>query len=150
MQTGEGHSPPVGRPLQPTVSHPAAIEARGLVKRFGATRALDGVDLTVPAGTVYGLLGPNGAGKTTTVRVLATLLAPDAGTAKVLGHDVVRDAAAVRRAIALAGQSATVDVDLTGRENLVFLGLLAGLRRRAARARAGELLAAIGLEEAAG
>ena len=105
------------------------------MKRFGATRALAGLDLIVPAGTVYGLLGPNGAGKTTTVRILATLLAPDAGTARVLGHDVVSEAAAVRRAIALAGQSATVDGDLNGRENLVFLGWLAGLRRHAARTR---------------
>ena len=93
MQAGEGNPPPVGRLSQPAVAGPAAIEARGLVKRFGAARALDGVDLTVPAGTVYGLLGPNGAGKTTTVRILATLLAPDGGTAKVLGHDVVREAA---------------------------------------------------------
>ncbi|MBO0809877.1 MAG: ATP-binding cassette domain-containing protein [Actinobacteria bacterium] len=128
---------------------PAAVEAAGLVKRFGAARALDGVDLIVPAGSVYGLLGPNGAGKTTTVRILATLLAPDAGSARVLGRDVVREAHAVRRMIALAGQSATVDEDLTGRENLVFLGRLAGLGRRAARARAAELLAGFGLEQAA-
>jgi ABC-2 type transport system ATP-binding protein len=119
------------------------------VKRFGTSRALAGLDLIVPAGTVYGLLGPNGAGKTTTVRILATLMAPDAGTARVLGHDVASEAAAVRREIALAGQSATVDDDLTGRENLVFLGRLAGLRRAAARARAADLLAAFGLEEAA-
>jgi ABC-2 type transport system ATP-binding protein len=120
------------------------------VKRFGATRALAGLDLIVPAGTVYGLLGPNGAGKTTTVRILATLLAPDAGTARVLGHDVVSEAAAVRRDIALAGQSATVDDDLTGRENLVFLARLAGLGRQAARMRAASLLAAFGLEQVAG
>jgi ABC-2 type transport system ATP-binding protein len=129
---------------------PAAVEAAGLVKRFGAARALDGVDLIVPAGTVYGLLGPNGAGKTTTVRILATLLAPDAGSARVLGRDVITEAHAVRRMIALAGQSATVDEDLTGRENLVFLGRLAGLGRRAARDRAAELLAGFGLEQAAG
>jgi daunorubicin/doxorubicin transport system ATP-binding protein len=127
-----------------------AVETAGLVKRFGTSRALAGLDLTVPAGTVFGLLGPNGAGKTTTVRILATLLAPDAGTARVLGHDVVREAGAVRRAIALAGQSATVDDDLTGRENLVFLGRLAGLRRPAASTRAADLLAALGLEKAAG
>jgi daunorubicin/doxorubicin transport system ATP-binding protein len=138
------------RPRPPSGSHPPAIEACGLVKRFGKAPALDGVDLTVPAGTVCGLLGPNGAGKTTTVRILATLLAPDGGTARVLGRDVVKEAAAVRRLIALAGQSATVDEDLTGQENLVFLGRLAGLGRHAARARAAELLAAFGLEQAAG
>ena len=104
-----------------------AVEATGLVKTFGATRAVDGVDLTVPAGGVYGLLGPNGAGKTTTVRLLATLLRPDSGTARVLGHDVVADAAAVRREIALTGQFASVDTDLTGREPL---GLQARLRGR--------------------
>jgi daunorubicin/doxorubicin transport system ATP-binding protein len=126
-----------------------AVETAGLMKRFGTNRALAGLDLVVPAGTVFGLLGPNGAGKTTTVRILATLLAPDAGTARVLGHDVVSEAGAVRRAIALAGQSATVDDDLTGRENLMFLGRLAGLRRQAARTRADSLLAAFGLEQAA-
>ena len=130
-----------------------AVEVTGLVKRFGSGRegnlALDGLDLTVPTGTVYGLLGPNGAGKTTTVRILATLVAPDAGSARVLGRDVVREAGAVRRVIALAGQSATVDDDLTGRENLTFLGRLAGLRWAAARRRAGEMLVAFGLEDAA-
>ena len=128
---------------------PLAIDAAGLVKRFRTGHALDGVDLAVPASTVYGLLGPNGAGKTTTVRILATLLAPDAGSARVLGHDVAREAGAVRRRIALAGQSATIDDDLTGTENLVLLGRLAGLGRRAARGRAAELLAAFGLEPAA-
>ncbi len=128
---------------------PLAIEAEALVKRFRAGHALDGVSLAVPAGTVYGLLGPNGAGKTTTVRILATLLAPDAGSARVLGHDVAREAGAVRRRIALAGQSATIDDDLTGTENLVLLGRLAGLGRKAARTRAAELLAAFGLEPAA-
>ena len=126
-----------------------AVNVNGLVKRFGGTRALDGLDLTVPAGTVYGLLGPNGAGKTTTVRILSTLVSPDAGSARVLGHDVTREANAIRRAIALAGQSATVDDDLTGRENLTFLGRLAGLRWPAARRRAGEMLEAFGLEGAA-
>ena len=126
-----------------------AIEAERLEKRFGAKPALAGVDLAVPAGTVYGLLGPNGAGKTTTVRILATLLAPDGGRARVAGHDVAAKPRLVRQAIALAGQSATVDEDLTGRENLVFLGRLAGLRRAAAKARAAGLLAAFGLEEAA-
>jgi ABC-2 type transport system ATP-binding protein len=127
-----------------------AVEATGLVRRFGATAALAGVDLAVATGTVYGLLGPNGAGKTTAVRILATLLAPDAGRARVLGHDVVAEAAAVRRRISLTGQFATIDEDLTGAENLVLLGRLAGLARRAARARAAELLAAFGLKESAG
>ena len=136
--------------IRPPGSTAPAVEAAGLAKRFGTTRALAGLDLIVPAGTVYGLLGPNGAGKTTTVRILATLLAPDAGTVRVLGRDVVREPAAVRREIALAGQSATVDDDLTGRENLVFLGRLAGLGRQAARTRAADLLAAFGLEQAAG
>ncbi len=136
--------------IPPPGSAVPAVEAAGLVKRFGATRALDGLDLIVPAGTVYGLLGPNGAGKTTTVRILATLLAPDAGTVRVLGHDVVSEAAAVRQQIALAGQSATVDGDLTGRENLVFLGRLAGLGRQAARTRAAGLLGAFGLDQVAG
>jgi ABC-2 type transport system ATP-binding protein len=126
-----------------------AIEVSALAKRFGTGVALDGVDLAVPAGTVYGLLGPNGAGKTTTVRILATLLAPDSGHARVAGHDVVREAAAVRRRISLAGQAATVDDDLTGAENLVLLGRLAGLGRAAAKGRAAELLAALRLEEAA-
>jgi ABC-2 type transport system ATP-binding protein len=126
-----------------------AIEAERLEKRFGDKRALVGVNLAVPAGAVYGLLGPNGAGKTTTVRILATLLAPDGGRAWVAGHDVAAEPRSVRRAIALAGQAATVDEDLTGRENLVFLGWLAGLGRAAAKARAAGLLAAFGLEEAA-
>ena len=128
---------------------PLAIEAVALAKRFGTGRALDGLDLAVPPGTVYGLLGPNGAGKTTAVRIFATLLAPDAGSARVLGHDVAREADAVRRRIALAGQAATTDDDLTGTENLVLLGRLAGLGRKGARARAAELAAAFGLEEAA-
>ena len=126
-----------------------AIEAGRLEKRFGGRRALAGIDLAVAPGTVYGLLGPNGAGKTTTVRILATLLAPDGGWARVAGHDVAAEPRLVRQVIALAGQSATVDEDLTGRENLVFLGRLAGLARAAAKARAAELLAAFGLEEAA-
>ena len=127
-----------------------AIEATALVKTFGGTRALDGVDLTVPRGTVYGLLGPNGAGKTTTIRILATLLAADSGSARVLGHDVVREAAAVRARVGLTGQFASVDEDLTGRENLVLVGRLVGLGWRAARARADELLEAFGIADAAG
>ncbi len=127
-----------------------AIEATGLVKSFGETRAVDGVDLSVRSGTVYGVLGPNGAGKTTTIRMLATLLRPDAGSARVLGHDIVADADAVRGLVSLTGQLASVDEDLTGRENLILLGLLLGLRRPAAKGRARELLDAFGLSEAAG
>src|SRR5215211_6019667 len=125
---------------------PLAIEATGLVKAFGETRAVDGVDLAVRTGSVYGVLGPNGAGKTTTIRMLATLLRPDAGSARVLGHDIVREADAVRELVSLTGQLASVDEDLTGRENLILLGL----KRPAAKARAGELLEAFGLADAAG
>ncbi|MEU3979391.1 ATP-binding cassette domain-containing protein [Streptomyces sp. NPDC026672] len=126
-----------------------AIECAGLVKTFGGTRAVDGVDLTVPAGTVYGVLGPNGAGKTTTVRMLATLLRPDGGRARVFGHDVVREADLVRSRVSLTGQYASVDEDLTGTENLFLLGRLLGHGRKAARERAARLLAAFGLTEAA-
>jgi ABC-2 type transport system ATP-binding protein len=133
-----------------TTGSPLAIEANGLVKSFGATRAVDGVDLAVPGGSVYGVLGPNGAGKTTTIRMLATLLRPDAGSARVLGHDIVAEANAVRALVSLTGQLASVDEDLTGRENLILLGRLLGLKRAAAKARAGELLEAFGLAEAAG
>jgi ABC-2 type transport system ATP-binding protein len=127
-----------------------AIEASGLVKHFGETRAVDGVDLAVRRGSVYGVLGPNGAGKTTTIRMLATLLRPDAGSAHVLGHDIVEEADAVRGAVSLTGQMASVDEDLTGRENLILLGRLLGLKRDDAKARATELLEAFGLAEAAG
>ncbi|MFP5362128.1 MAG: ATP-binding cassette domain-containing protein [Thermoleophilia bacterium] len=133
-----------------TTQAPLAIEATGLVKSFGETRAVDGVDLAVRSGTVYGVLGPNGAGKTTTIRMLATLLRPDAGSARVLGHDIVDDAEAVRGLVSLTGQLASVDEDLSGQENLVLLGLLLGLRRVAAKARAAELLAVFGLTDAAG
>jgi ABC-2 type transport system ATP-binding protein len=126
-----------------------AIEATGLVKDFGSTRAVDGVDLAVRSGSVYGVLGPNGAGKTTTIRMLATLLRPDGGEARVLGHDIVTDAAAVRGVVSLTGQLASVDEDLTGRENLILLGRLLGLGRAQAKARAAELLDAFGLSEAA-
>ncbi|MBW9207393.1 ATP-binding cassette domain-containing protein [Mumia sp. zg.B17] len=126
-----------------------AVEAVGLSRSFGATRAVDGLDLVVPAGGVYGLLGPNGAGKTTTIRLLATLLRPDAGSARVLGSDVVSEAAAVRREIALTGQFASVDGDLTGAENLVLQCRLLGHTRRSARARAERLLVAFGLDDAA-
>ncbi|MFJ2863888.1 ATP-binding cassette domain-containing protein [Kitasatospora sp. NPDC087314] len=117
-----------------------AIEMAGVEKRFGSTEALRGLDLAVPAGAVCGLLGPNGAGKTTAVRVLATLVAPDRGTARVAGHDVVRAAEDVRRAIGLAGQHAAVDEGITGRDNLHLLGRLHHLGARRARARADELL----------
>ncbi|WP_431990455.1 ATP-binding cassette domain-containing protein [Streptomyces albogriseolus] len=127
-----------------------AIETADLVKTFGETRAVDGVDLTVPTGTVYGVLGPNGAGKTTTVKMLATLLRPDGGEARVFGHDVVREADAVRSRVSLTGQYASVDEDLTGTENLILLGRLLGHRKTTARERAAQLLAAFGLTEAAG
>jgi ABC-2 type transport system ATP-binding protein len=126
-----------------------AVEIRGLVKRFDDTTALDGLELLVPAGTVCAILGPNGAGKTTTIRILATLLQPDEGTARVLGHDVVREADAVRRRISQTGQFAALDEDLTGAENLTLLGRLLGLSRASARNRAAELLDAFGLREAA-
>ncbi|MEG8276348.1 ATP-binding cassette domain-containing protein [Streptomyces sp. AHA2] len=126
-----------------------AIETAGLVKTFGETRAVDGVDLSVPAGTVYGVLGPNGAGKTTTVKMLATLLRPDGGQAHVFGHDIVREADEVRGRVSLTGQYASVDEDLTGTENLVLLGRLLGHHKRAARDRAAQLLEAFGLTEAA-
>jgi len=133
-----------------TVHSTLAVEATGLAKAFGATRAVDGVDLAVRSGSVYGVLGPNGAGKTTTIRMLATLLRPDSGSARVFGHDIVREADAVRGLVSLTGQLASVDEDLTGRENLILLGRLLGLGRPAAKARAGELLEAFGIADAAG
>jgi oleandomycin transport system ATP-binding protein len=126
-----------------------AIEAEGLVKSFGATRALDGVDLHAQQGTVLGVLGPNGAGKTTAVRVLATLLQADAGTARVGGFDVRRDPQRVREVIGLTGQYASVDEDLSGTQNLMLIGTLLDLRRGAARARAAELLRWFDLTDAA-
>ena len=126
-----------------------AVEAHGLVKHFRTTKAVDGVDLAIPTGSVYGFLGPNGAGKTTTVRMLATLLRPDAGTAAVFGHDVRHEAEAVRGLVGLTGQFASVDEDLTGTENLVLIARLYGFSRPAARARAAELLHAFELDEAA-
>jgi ABC-2 type transport system ATP-binding protein len=126
-----------------------AIEARALTKRYGGSLALDGFDLAVPLGGVYGLLGPNGAGKTTLVRLLATLVKPDQGQARVLGHDVVADPRAVRERIALTGQYASVDADLTGRENLILNARLLGYGGRGGRRRADHLLDAFGLGEAA-
>jgi oleandomycin transport system ATP-binding protein len=127
-----------------------AFQAEGLVKRFGTTTALAGVDLAARPGTVLGVLGPNGAGKTTAVRILATLLRPDAGTARVAGYDVARQPEEVRRRIGLTGQYASVDEDLTGTENLVMIGRLLDLPRADARARAAQLLERFGLTEAAG
>ncbi len=126
-----------------------AIEATGLGKAFGRTRALAGLDLAVEAGTVLGVLGPNGAGKTTAVRILATLLRPDRGRARVAGYDVVGQATQVRRRIGLAGQSAALDESLTGLGNLVMIGQLCRLSRRAAQRRAEELLSRFELADAA-
>ncbi|MFI6454258.1 ATP-binding cassette domain-containing protein [Streptosporangium amethystogenes] len=127
-----------------------AIQAEGLVKRYGETRALDGVDLLVPQGRLLGVLGPNGAGKTTAVRILATLLRPDAGTAVVGGYDVTRQAHQVRSLIGLTGQYAAVDEMLTGVENLLMIGRLLGMTRADSRARAGELLERFDLSDAGG
>jgi ABC-2 type transport system ATP-binding protein len=127
-----------------------AIEARGLAKSYGKTRAVDGVDLDVARGMVYGFLGPNGAGKTTTVRMLATLVVPDGGSARVFGHDIVAEPDAVRARVSLTGQFASVDEDLSGQENLVLLARLLGYSRSEALARAAELLAAFDLTEAGG
>ena len=126
------------------------IEAEGLTKRFGPTRALAGIDLAVPAGSILGVLGPNGAGKTTALRILTTLALPDSGRARVAGHDVVRDPAAVRRNIGVAAQDATLDESLTGRQNLLVVGELSRMGRRDARARAEELLRTFELTDAAG
>jgi ABC-2 type transport system ATP-binding protein len=126
-----------------------AIHAEGLVRRFGDNIAVAGVDLKVAMGEIYGFLGPNGAGKTTTIRMLATLLRPDSGTARVFGHDVVREADAVRGRVSLTGQFASVDEDLTGLENLVLIARLLGHSRAQSKARARELLDAFGLTDAA-
>src|SRR5216683_8042663 len=127
----------------------AMIDVEGISKSFGETKALAGVDMSVPAGTVQGLLGPNGAGKTTLVRILATLLAPDTGRARISGVDVQKDPDTVRSLIGLAGQYAAVDETLTGRENLVMVGRLYRLGTKLAKARAGESLERLGLAEAA-
>jgi oleandomycin transport system ATP-binding protein len=134
----------------PTTGTGSAVVARGLTKRFGATTAVDGVDLTIPGGTVFGLLGPNGAGKTTIVSMLATLTEPDAGQAAVLGYDVTAQAHQVRQLIGLTGQYASLDETLSGTENLVLIGRLTGASRKDARDRAAELLARFRLTDAAG
>ena len=126
-----------------------AIQAQGLIKHYGDTKALDGVDLAVPTGTVLGVLGPNGAGKTTAVRILATLLTPDAGHATVNGFDLTKQGDSVRRSIGLTGQYASVDEQLSGRENLVLVARLLDYTRRGAALRAAELLEEFGLTEAA-
>jgi ABC-2 type transport system ATP-binding protein len=131
------------------VTHDLMIQAHGLRKRFGPTVALDGIDLEVPEGSILGMLGPNGAGKTTAVRILTTLSIPDDGSARVAGHDVVSEAEEVQRNIGVTAQDATLDEVLTGRENLVMIGRLSGLRRTQARVRAGELLAQFDLADAA-
>ncbi|MGW7330038.1 ATP-binding cassette domain-containing protein [Streptomyces sp. NPDC054840] len=129
--------------------NPHAVEVRGLVKHYGETKALDGVDLDVREGTVLGVLGPNGAGKTTLVRCLSTLIVPDAGTARVAGYDVVRQPRQLRRSIGLTGQYASVDEKLSGWENLYMIGRLLDLSRKDARTRADELLERFSLTEAA-
>ncbi len=126
-----------------------AISLRGLTKTFGDQVVLQGLDLDIAAGSVLALLGPNGAGKTTTIGILSTLVAPDAGTATVCGHDVVREPDAVRRVISVTGQSSAVDGVLTGRENLRMMARLGGFSRRAARDRADELLDRFGLDASA-
>lgn len=126
-----------------------AVEARGLVKTFGDNRAVDGVDLNVRAGSIYGVLGPNGAGKTTTIRMLATLLRPDAGSARIFGHDVSKESQIVRQLIGVTGQYASVDESLSATENLIIFSRLLGLGRAEARRKASELLEEFGLTEAA-
>ncbi len=135
--------------IQPVPNSNWAVEAHGLMKAFGTNRAVDGVDLNVPTGTIYGVLGPNGAGKTTTIRMLATLLRPDAGSARIFGHDVVKEPQIVRQLIGVTGQYASVDETLSATENLVIFSRLLGLGRAEARRKATELLEEFGLTEAA-
>ena len=136
--------------LPSAVEHtPLAVAARGLVKCFGKVRAVDGIDLDVPRGMIFAILGPNGAGKTTLMRMLATLAAPDAGSASIMGHDLVRAPHKVRASIAMTGQFASLDEDLTGRENLLLLARLWGFRGRDAKKRADDLLLAFDLAGAA-
>lgn len=132
-----------------TKSKSLAIEVKGLQKVFGDNKAVDGIDLEVPSGMIYGVLGPNGAGKTTTINMLATLLGPDGGTAKIFGHDVVKEPQIVRQLIGVTGQYASVDDKLSAVENLVIFGRLLGLSRKEAKAKANELLEEFGLTEAA-
>jgi ABC-2 type transport system ATP-binding protein len=144
----------VSRPID-TLPRPAdladlAVCARGLSKSFGAVRAVDGIDLDVPRGMIFAILGPNGAGKTTLMRMLATIVMPDAGTASIMGHDLLAEPHAVRSAIAMTGQFASLDEDLTGRENLILLARLWGFHGRAARERADHLLVVFDLADAAG
>jgi ABC-2 type transport system ATP-binding protein len=138
---------PASRPSTLELKQGNAVSVRGLAKRFGDVRALDGIDLDVPGGMIFALLGPNGAGKTTLMRILATITSPDAGTAMVMGHDVVAEPHEVRASIAMTGQFASLDEDLTGRENLLLLARLWGFRGRAAKTRADELLADFDLTE---
>ncbi|SDX82914.1 ATP-binding cassette domain-containing protein [Paenibacillus sp. CF384] len=126
-----------------------AVEAHGLVKTFGDNRAVDGVDLQVRTGSIYGVLGPNGAGKTTTIRMLATLLRPDAGSARIFGHDVSKESQIVRQLIGVTGQYASVDESLSATENLIIFSRLLGLGRAESRRKAEELLEEFGLSEAA-
>ncbi len=135
---------------QPAGAQGPAVHVRGIVKKFGDLRAVDGIDLDVPRGMIFAILGPNGAGKTTLMRMLATLVHPDAGTASIMGHDLATSPQQVRGVIAMTGQFASLDEDLTGRENLVLLARLWGFVGRAARTRADELLAAFDLADAAG
>jgi len=130
-------------------SSPSAVQARGLVKKFGDLCAVDGIDLDVPRGMIFAILGPNGAGKTTLMRMLATLLRPDGGSATVMGHDLQAAPGEVRASIAMTGQFASLDEDLTGRENLMLLARLWGFRGKSARERADQLLATFDLSEAA-
>ncbi len=132
-----------------TLRNEWAVEAEGLVKIFGENRAVDGVDLKVKTGSVYGVLGPNGAGKTTTISMLATLLRPDGGSARIFGHDVMREPQIVRQLIGVTGQYASVDETLSATENLIIFSRLLGLSRREARAKAADLLERFGLTEAA-
>lgn len=126
-----------------------AVEAHGLIKKFGSNRAVDGVDLNVRTGSIYGVLGPNGAGKTTTIRMLATLLRPDGGSARIFGHDVVKESQIVRQLIGVTGQYASVDESLSATENLIIFSRLLGLNRSEARRKAADLLEEFGLTEAA-
>lgn len=135
--------------MQTATSQDLAIATYGLSKQFGPVRAVDSIDLKIPCGIVYGFLGPNGAGKTTAIRMLATLIRPDRGTAQIFGHDLLAEPDAVRRRISLTGQFASVDEDLTGDENLVLIARLLGFRWRQARRRASELLEEFGLKDAA-